>query len=251
MFTPRVLIADGDSSICASLTRQFRATGWDVMSTSHVQEGVDLCERYHPDLVLVDVQVSGGEDAFRELRARTPAVLVAVMVADEPQGLRDRCLAAGAMAFLTKPLRGASVEALKKVVRSRQVPPRVLISDDDPAIVRSLERAARHEGLDPVSELDASHIVGLAKEVCPDVIVLDINQKNLDGRDVLAQLKADPQTRDIRVVMLTGVEDQLTRHDCLILGADDYVVKPLDPLFFVRIARKLGERQHPRPMAAA
>jgi CheY-like chemotaxis protein len=117
--------------------------------------------------------------------------------------------------------------------------------------VRSLERAARHEGLDPVSETDSSHIVGLAKEVCPDVIVLDINQKNLDGRDVLAQLKNDPATRDIRVVMLTGVEDQLTRHDCLILGADDYVVKPLDPLFFVRIARKLAARNAKPTMAAA
>ena len=46
----------------------------------------------------------------------------------------------------------------------------------------------------------------------------------------------------IRVVMLTGVEDQMIRHDCLILGADDYVVKPLDPLFFVRIARKIAEQ---------
>ncbi|MBK7859404.1 MAG: response regulator [Archangiaceae bacterium] len=155
---------------------------------------------------------------------------------------RNRCVAAGAFVFLAKPVKLASIEALRKVVQGRHTAPRVLISDDDDLIVRSLERAARHEGLDPVSETDAAHVVGLAKEVHPQVIVLDINQGSLDGRDVLARLKSDPETKDIRVVMLTGVEDQLTRHDCLVLGADDYVVKPLDPLFFVRIARRIAEQ---------
>jgi CheY-like chemotaxis protein len=47
-------------------------------------------------------------------------------------------------------------------------------------------------------------------------------------------------TRDIKVVMLSGEEDQLTRHDCFKLGAEDYFTKPLDPLFFRRIQRIAG-----------
>ncbi|MBL8957327.1 MAG: response regulator [Myxococcaceae bacterium] len=155
--------------------------------------------------------------------------------------VRAQCVADGAFVFLGLPLRLQSIEALKKVVQVKAHVPRVLISDDDDLVIRSLSRSARHEGLDPVAESDAGQVVEMAKEVLPEVIVLDINQRNHDGRDVLARLKNDPATRDIRVVMLTGVEDQLTRHDCLILGADDYVVKPVDPLFMVRIARKIAE----------
>lgn len=246
MFTPRVLIAEADASLAQSFARQFRATGWDVMTAASADEVVSFCIVHRPDIVLLDTAV-GGVDVLEVLRdePQTRGVMVAMMGIDCGPELRARCVAAGALVFLAKPLKITSIEALRKVIEGRNQAPKVLISDDDALMVRSLERAARHEGLEPVGETDASHVLGLARELNPQVIVLDINQKNLDGRDVLAQLKQDPQTKDIRVVMLTGVEDQLTRHDCLILGADDYVVKPLDPLFFVRIARRLAEAAQP------
>lgn len=244
MVNPKVLIAEGDAAVAGSIARQFRATGWDVVQAVNAVEVMQLAAQQRPDVVLLDSSV-GGPEVLELLRAQreTRELKVAMMSTDESPELRGRCIAAGAFVFLSLPLKLASIEALKKVVQGKSVGPRVLISDDDDLVIRSLERAARHEGLEPVSETDATHVVGLAKEVHPEVIVLDINQRNADGRDVLAALKKDPATRDIRVVMLTGVEDQLTRHDCLILGADDYVVKPLDPLFFVRIARKIAEQQ--------
>lgn len=243
MFTPRVLISEPDAATAASLKRQFTASGWEVMTAGSAAEVIAFSAMHRPDIVLLDATV-GGVDLLERMRAQpvTREILVAMMSIDCGADQRARCIAAGAFAFLSKPLRLASVLALKKVVQGRHAAPRVLISDDDELITRSLERAARHEGLEPVAENDAAQVVGLAKELHPEVIVLDINQRSLDGRDVLARLKSDPDTRHIRVVMLTGVEDQLTRHDCLILGADDYVVKPLDPLFFVHIARKIAEQ---------
>jgi DNA-binding response OmpR family regulator len=233
-----------DAALAASLSRQFRATGWEVMAAASAEEVEHLCLANRPDVLLLDVAL-GGPELIARIHRAADGVLIAAMSLDLTASVRVDSLAAGAFVCISKPLRLATIMALKKVVLGRSAAPRVLISDDDALMVRSLERAARNEGLDPVGETDASHVLGLAKEVVPQVIVLDINQRDFDGRDVLAQLKRDPATRDIRVVMLTGVEDQLTRHDCLILGADDYVVKPLDPLFFVRIARKLTERSQP------
>lgn len=242
MSSPTILIAEPDAAIAASIARQFRATGWGVEVAHDVDEVVRRCVESPPDVVLVDTAV-GSLDLVARLREHRQAreVRVALMGLEVTSEVRARCVAEGAFVFLGMPLRLQSIEALKKVVQAKAHAPRVLISDDDDLIVRTLSRSARHEGLDPVTETDAGHVVEVAKELHPDVIVLDINQRNYDGRDVLAKLKQDPATRDIRVVMLTGVEDQLTRHDCLVLGADDYVVKPVDPLFMVRIARKIAE----------
>lgn len=116
------------------------------------------------------------------------------------------------------------------------MPPTVLISDDEPLVVSALAREAKRSGLVCVSDTTSEHVLELARKHQPAVIILDINQHQ-DGRDLLAQLKKDPATRDCKVIMLSGVEDQFTRHVCFELGADDYEVKPCDPTFMTRIAR--------------
>jgi two-component system response regulator AdeR len=246
MFTPRVLIVDDEAAVLASFARQFRVTGWEVMTTSNAKGAARLAAQHRPDLVLLDVDLGNlcGADVLDELKRNpaTQAIAVAMITGAPNAQMRERCVIGGALGYLTKPLRMASIEALKKLVQNHH-DPRVLLSDDDRGVLRALERAAQREGLEPTCEDDPRNIVGLAREICPQVIVLDVEQRGLDGRQVLAALKADPDTRDIRVVMLSGVEDQRTRHECLILGAEDYVVKPLDPLFFSRIARKLGGTQ--------
>jgi two-component system response regulator AdeR len=117
--------------------------------------------------------------------------------------------------------------------------PVVLIADDEPLLVSALVREARRSGLASVADTTSEHVLELARKHRPAVIILDIHQ-NLDGRDLLAQLKQDPETRDCKVIMLSGVEDQYTRHVCFALGADAYELKPFDPTFMVRVARLAG-----------
>ncbi|WP_205525675.1 response regulator [Pyxidicoccus trucidator] len=115
-------------------------------------------------------------------------------------------------------------------------PPVVLISDDEPLIVSALAREGKRSGLTCISDTTSERVLELARQHRPAVIILDINQHQ-DGRDLLAQLKQDPATRDCKVIILSGVEDQFTRHVCFELGADDYEVKPFDPTFMTRVAR--------------
>ncbi|MFN7135279.1 MAG: two-component system response regulator [Myxococcales bacterium] len=114
--------------------------------------------------------------------------------------------------------------------------PTILISDDEPAIAAALTRLARREGLGTLVDTTADNVLTLAREHHPAVILLDVNQRQ-DGRDLLAALKADERTRDIKVVMVSGRDDQFTRHTCFELGADDFVAKPFDGTFMARIAR--------------
>ncbi len=117
--------------------------------------------------------------------------------------------------------------------------PLVLISDDEPLIVSAFARNARMFGLEVVSDTTSQRVLELARLHRPQVIVLDIHQR-VDGRDLLARLKKDPETRECHVIVLTGVEDQFTRHVCFELGAVDYEVKPFDSTFMVKVARLAG-----------
>lgn len=125
-------------------------------------------------------------------------------------------------------------------------PPTILISDDEPLVVSALAREARRAGLHFISDTTSEHVLEMARAHRPAVIILDIHQ-HTDGRDLLARLKKDPETRDCKVVILTGVEDQFTRHVCFELGAVDYEVKPFDPTFMAKIARLAGLEPQQKP----
>jgi len=89
-----------------------------------------------------------------------------------------------------------------------------------------------------IADTTSKKVIQLAKEYQPAVILLDIRQP-IDGRDILNMLKADPETRDIKVIMLSGIEEQHTRLTCLRLGAEDYVVKPFGPTLLINISRSI------------
>jgi DNA-binding response OmpR family regulator len=115
----------------------------------------------------------------------------------------------------------------------------VLISDDEPMLVSAFAREARRNGITVITDTSSDDIVGLAKSTQPDLIVLDVHQK-VDGRVLLGRLKREPKTHHIPVLILSGVEDQLTRHMCLSLGAVDYDVKPWDSVFMRKVMRLVG-----------
>jgi two-component system response regulator AdeR len=113
--------------------------------------------------------------------------------------------------------------------------PKILISDDEPLLVNAIKREARRFGIEVLIDTK-SNVVELAQAHRPDLIVLDVHQ-SLDGRDLLAALKRNPETRSVPVIMLSANEDQFIRHCCFELGACDYEVKPFDPSFMRKMAR--------------
>jgi CheY-like chemotaxis protein len=127
--------------------------------------------------------------------------------------------------------------------------PVILISDDEPLVVSALAREGRRSGLTCITDTTSENVIELARLHRPAVIILDIYQR-LDGRDLLVQLKQDPVTRDCKVIILSGIEDQHMRHQCFQLGAHAYEVKPFNATFIPRVARLAAvTAQSPRPEA--
>jgi CheY-like chemotaxis protein len=138
------------------------------------------------------------------------------------------------------PTRAVELLAWSRMEQANSPRPLVLICDDEPQIVSILGRQAKRLGLQFIGDTSAEHVCELARQHRPAVIILDIMQ-NIDGRDILAALKKDPATRDLKVIMLTAIEDQYTRQVCIELGADDYALKPFDLTFMSKVARLVRE----------
>ena len=120
--------------------------------------------------------------------------------------------------------------------------PKVLVIDDDPVIVELLRVNFEIEGFDVISAGDGRS--GLERVVAeqPDVVLSDIMMPRLDGLQLLAQLKNDPRTRDVPVILLSAKAQNAEVEQGLDLGADDYVTKPFDPLELIdRVNAVLAE----------
>jgi len=104
----------------------------------------------------------------------------------------------------------------------------VLIVDDDPAQLTLMSAFVTQGGYMPETASDGNEALEKAQTCNPDLILLDVYMPGVDGIDVCRQLKANPETRHIPVISVTGNLDNDVRLSCLKAGANDFISKPVD-----------------------
>jgi DNA-binding response OmpR family regulator len=102
----------------------------------------------------------------------------------------------------------------------------VLIVDDEPNIVLSLEFLLKQAGYEVHIARNGEEAVKAVAKRVPDLIVLDVMMPTLDGYHVCETIRADPKLRAVRILMLTAKSRDVEREKALALGADDYITKP-------------------------
>jgi DNA-binding response OmpR family regulator len=110
------------------------------------------------------------------------------------------------------------------------VPRKVLVVDDDPVIQRLLQVNFEMEGWKVVIADDGVAGLEAARAEKPDCILLDVMMPKKDGLTVAAELKADPDTAGIPVVLLSAKAQAGDLGAGMATGADEYITKPFDPL---------------------
>jgi two-component system, OmpR family, response regulator AdeR len=118
----------------------------------------------------------------------------------------------------------------------------VLIAEDDADIADILRSYLEREGLRTVHAGDGRSALDLHLALRPDLVLLDVMMPRLDGWGVLAELRRRGQTP---VIMLTALDQDLDKLQGLRTGADDYVVKPFNPLEVVARVRVVLRRARP------
>lgn len=107
--------------------------------------------------------------------------------------------------------------------------PRILIADDEIYMLRLLEMTFKKGGYNVASCRDGQEALALANNTAPQLIVLDVMMPGLDGLGALRQLKGNPVTRDIPVVVLSAKGQALTKTEAEQAGAVLFLAKPFSP----------------------
>ena len=102
----------------------------------------------------------------------------------------------------------------------------ILVVDDDADLRRLLERELKSAGYRVTQAASGAEAIERARRHQPSLVLLDVNLPDLDGVEVLRQLKASPSTARLAVVLVSGRCSEADRIAGLELGADDYIGKP-------------------------
>ncbi|MFO0839092.1 MAG: response regulator [Phycisphaerae bacterium] len=104
---------------------------------------------------------------------------------------------------------------------------RVLVVDDDPAIVEMLMELLERDGRFEVQTAANGFDAGMrTKEFRPDVIVLDYMLPDINGNAVIRRIRSDPSLQSVRIIIVSGVVDREDVRSLLDCGADDFLQKP-------------------------
>jgi DNA-binding response OmpR family regulator len=106
------------------------------------------------------------------------------------------------------------------------MPKKVLIVDDEPNIVLSVEFLMQRDGLDVVTASDGQEAVDLLASTAPDLMILDVMMPRKNGFEVCAEVRADPKFSGMPILMLTAKGREAEMKKGLSLGADAYITKP-------------------------
>jgi len=152
----------------------------------------------------------------------------------------------------SRQLSGRIVFGMKRDVKRRQ---KVLIVDDDADVLELLRLTLKEAGFSVATANNGNVALARARQLIPDLILLDVVLPELDGFSVCEVLRRDPATAKVPIILLTGLSSELNRFAGLDCGADDYLAKPVDlPQLLSRVQillRSKANQPYPLPPHAS
>jgi Amt family ammonium transporter len=207
-----VLVIDDDGAVRELIERFLRREGFEVATASGGEEGLEMAARLKPVAITLDVVMPGmdGWAVLRKLQdddrlAGIPVIMV-TMTDDMGKGF-----ALGATDFLTKPVERARLLTILDRVRAQGRVGNVLVVEDDPSSVEVLTRLLQREQCEVRTAGNGIHALRSVAEQAPDLILLDLMMPEMNGFELVTELRRNPAWRPIPIVVVTAKE--LTRED--------------------------------------
>jgi DNA-binding response OmpR family regulator len=116
---------------------------------------------------------------------------------------------------------------------------KILVVDDEPNIVLSLEFLMKQAGFQVRTASDGEAALSAVAAERPDLMLLDVMMPRKNGYEVCQAVRANPDWKGIRIIMLTAKGREVEREKGLALGADDYITKPFSTQEVVERVREL------------
>ncbi len=202
---PLVLVVEDDAQAVELLRIYLAEAGCQVEVARDGQEAFDKARQRHPALITLDILLPkvDGWDLLARLKEEPgtreiPVVIVSIV--DQ----RGKGFALGASDYLVKPVRREElIQAVERFLHRDNQPVSVLAIDDDPLALELVEALLSSEGLRVVKASGGAAGLALARADKPELIILDLLMPEVDGFTVVEQLRADPATAAIPIIILT------------------------------------------------
>jgi len=244
-----ILVVDDHPNTASMLARALAQLGDTVKVTSATsgKDALSKVKNSSVDIVITDMIMPGmtGLELIEKLQNHPggkPSYSYLVTAYDVP-GLKVTAQRLKVNEVIVKPVRPDricqiaidAIEEMRQVTKSPQPLKiarkrfKILVADDQPDNVTLLTRYLGNEGYEQVTAVDGVDALTKIRAELPDLILLDVNMPHKDGFTVLEEVRADPATEHIPVIILTAARsDSSDVQSGLNLGADDYVTKPFD-----------------------
>lgn len=238
----KILIVEDDPDIRRGLSIRLRSYNFDVVVASDAISVTGIFQKERPDLVLLDIGLPGGDgfmvmDRIKSIAPETPFVILSGC---DPEPNRTRAFAAGASAFLQKPVENEDLhQALIRALRPRhsnvsnagnQTAPEhnrvILVVEDDPETIRALSIRLIGNGYKVLCAADGIFALTLAQRQKPDIILLDLGIPGGDGFTVMDRLRSAGS--DTPIVVLSGRNPVRDEQRAIAAGALVFLQKPVD-----------------------
>jgi DNA-binding response OmpR family regulator len=247
----KILLIDDDALVRDALTVFLMRDGHTVVTAADGLNGLQLFKQETPDLVVLDRSLPGlsGSGVFDEMRKFSKAIPIMILTGYDAIEEGEIYLRNGAAAFVSKgdglskvlevvagllPRAAAPSAALpakerplaRELPAAQARPARILIAEDDQAMLNVLKRCFVGLGYEVLTAADGTKAVSLGLAEKPDIVLLDIFMPGKDGIEVLEVLSA--ALPGAGIMMISGNDDEEIAKECLKKGAFDYLCKPPD-----------------------
>jgi DNA-binding response OmpR family regulator len=197
-----ILIIEDDPQTLFLYDTYLRGSPFHGLLTRSLYEAEQVLLQIRPQALVLDIMLLGGDswNFLVEMKAQSDSRSIPIVVVSTVEDQR-KGLALGADVYKVKPISAEWLLATLRALTSRTAPPRVLIIDDE-----EMSRYLLSQFIDATTWLISEAATGLegvrkAQEEQPAVIFLDLNLPGLDGYEILVQLRTDPLTKSIPIVI--------------------------------------------------
>jgi signal transduction histidine kinase/DNA-binding response OmpR family regulator len=242
----RILIVDDHPNTASMLARAFQKmdASMEVITALSGEDALVQAGGRPVDVLITDFMMPGmnGLELVEKFNGEHKPAHTILMTAYDTPGLAVTARTLGIEHYLVKPVLPEKIkeivdEMLQDVRQSQAAAAqaakarrfKILIADDNPDNLQLFSMRLKKDGYDYLTAADGQETLASARAERPDLILLDVNMPKKDGFQVLAELRADPETATMPVIIVTA--GRISPNDVqegLTLGADDYVTKPVD-----------------------
>jgi DNA-binding response OmpR family regulator len=247
---PRVLLVSHDPELTASISLPTLSRSLQITIVPHPTDSNLDFDQGLPEVILLDLTDLATQTAclaWLEMLAHNYSQ-IPVLVLIEPNSLSIRLAATrlGARQFLTKPISTTQIlQSIDRVLSPRsQADSRVLIVDDDSAMLEFLSHLLTPWGLEVVTLDEPQRFWQVLVAVSPDLILLDLEMPQISGLELCEVVRRDAQWGDLPLLVVTAHTDADSLQQAFAAGADDFITKPiLGPELVTRVLSRIARTQ--------